>query len=372
MQLFPVVPFVFLAIYAAYWIISCIYIASVLTQTSVPLETGLAQINPGGLSLPNPRIASSINQTFQYLLAYQFFHLLWSVAFLHYFTFLVIAGAVADWYFTPWTKEQTKERGSEEGQLTNWPVLASFGRSMHHLGTVSVCALLVAIVQFIRAVIAYVQAKTESVGDENSASKMLKSILLCCLQCCFKCLECCLDKISKNGLIMTAIRGDNFCQGACSSFKLLWNNVARVAAINLVGTILINVGQVLIALASAAGVAAALLYMSPYNTTVSSILLPALLVFVLAYFVASLFLSIFDAAVDTIFICFLLDEEHNGNLYAFLLTFFFSVNFSFYAKLIELLADLRGRMMASQNLQDIIAANSVSDEKKAKAEPESS
>ena len=94
----------------------------------------------------------------------------------------------------------------------------------------------------------------------------------------------------------------------------------------------------LVALGCAAGVAGFLLNVEPYKSTVSSILLPVLLVFVLSYFVAALFLAIFDASVDTIFICFLLDEERNGNL---------------------------GRMLASENLQDIIAANSVTDEQKA-------
>jgi choline transporter-like protein 2/4/5 len=69
-----------------------------------------------------------------------------------------------------------------------------------------------------------------------------------------------------------------------------------------------------------------------YSTQVSSIVLPVLLVMILAYYAASIFLSIFDAAVDTIFICFLLDEEKNGN---------------------------SGRMLASRNLQDIIGAVSV-------------
>ena len=77
MQMFPVLPFLFLAVYAVWWVIACVYIASVQTKSSVPLEAGLAQINPFGLALPTPRVATTTDQRFQYLLAYQFFHLLW-------------------------------------------------------------------------------------------------------------------------------------------------------------------------------------------------------------------------------------------------------------------------------------------------------
>ena len=185
------------------------------------------------------------------------------------------------------------------------------------------------------------QAKTEGMGEDNPVTKYTRACIFCLLQCFFKCLECCLDKINKNGLIMTAITGDNFCGGACASFKLVWNNIARVAAISLVGTCLISVGQVLVAVTCAAGAAAVLLYVETYSTQVSSIVLPVLLVMILAYYAASIFLSIFDAAVDTIFICFLLDEEKNGN---------------------------SGRMLASRNLQDIIGAVSVETKSTGEAE----
>jgi hypothetical protein len=235
-------------------------------------------------------------------------------------------------YFTPWNEDGKKVRGSEPDQLTNWPVIASFFRALKHIGSVCFASLIIAIIQFIRAVILYIQEKTKDLGEENPVAKYTRALIFCCLNCFFKCLECCMDKLNKNGLIMMAITGEPFCSSTCKAFSLVWNNLARVASVSVVGSILISVGQVMVALVCSAICAAVLTYMDPYKTSVSSILMPSAIVFVMAYFVASLFLTIFDASIDTIFLCFLLDEDKNGN---------------------------SGKMLASANFQDIINANAA-------------
>ncbi len=328
MQLYPFLPFLCLMIYAGYWIVLSIYMASVMVKSSVPLESMLSPL-PGRPSLNNPRIQYAFNDTYQYMFAYHFFHLLWNIEFLIYFSYLVMSGSVADWYFTAWNEDSRKLRGSEPGQLTNWPVVSSFFRSMKHIGSICFASFIIAVIQFIRAMILYIEEKTKNIDENNVVLKYMRACVFCCLSCFFKCLECCMDKINKNGLIMMAIRGESFCSSTCSAFRLVWNNLARVAAVSVVGSILISVGQVVVALGCAAICGAVLTYMAPYSTTVTSILLPCMITFIVAYFVASLFLSIFDAAIDTIFICFLLDEDRNGN---------------------------SGQMLASQNLQDIINA----------------
>lgn len=333
MQFFPFIPAIFAAVYVGYWVVEALFIFSVQTSKDIPLEL-ILRINPrpGGLTLPNPRKEVSLDDRMQPYFAYHFFHLLWSLDFLVYWAYLVIAGAVADWYFTPFDRNGQKPRGSKEGQLTSTPVLASIWRSLKHVGTVSVAALIVAIIQFIRAVVSYMQAKAANMNEKNPVTRFIRSCVFCLIQCCLKCLECCLDKINKNGLIMTAITGENFCFATCSAFRLVWSNLARVAAISVVGSVLVSIGQFMTAIFSSAACAAILLYFSPYKESVSSITLPCALVFIIAYCIGSVFLCIFDAAIDTIFMCFLLDEEKNME---------------------------GGRMLASKELQDIINAHAA-------------
>lgn len=55
----------------------------------------------------------SWNRDFKNLMFYHVFHLFWSLQFIIYFTFMVYAGAVAEWYFTPY-QSGSKPRGNGE------------------------------------------------------------------------------------------------------------------------------------------------------------------------------------------------------------------------------------------------------------------
>merc|ERR1712194_772629 len=123
--------------------------------------------------------------------------------------------------------------------------------------------------------------------------------------CCLKCAECCLDKLSKNAFIWTAIYGDCFLSAGFHSFKLLWRNLARVATINLVGDFLMFLGKIFVALITMAIAA----LMMQRDEDISSPVIPAIICFLLAYMVGSLFMVLYETAMDTIFLCFLIDEE---------------------------------------------------------------
>jgi len=118
--------------------------------------------------------------------------------------------------------------------------------------------------------------------------------------------QCCLDKINKNALVWTAIWGDSFGTAACSSFKLLWGNLGRTGAMSAVSFFLIFLGKVLISLATLGF--AAIIIKAQYPD-ISSPVLPLVLIFVIGWMVASLFMSVFEVAMDTIFLCFLIDEK---------------------------------------------------------------
>merc|ERR1712087_1069326 len=53
-------------------------------------------------------------------------------------------------------------------------------------------------------------------------------------------------------------------------------------------------------------------YNDYYSNNLSSYLFPAIVVFVMSYVIAALFMMVFEVAVETIFLCFLVDEEVHG------------------------------------------------------------
>jgi choline transporter-like protein 2/4/5 len=219
--------------------------------------------------------------------------------FLFYFGYLVTAGTIAGWYFAPRNKKGRKI-------LLTAPTLRSCGRTLrYHVGTVAFGSLIIAIFQTIRAIVLYTASLTKDENDEN----FLKKLCNACLFCCLKCVQCCLDKVNKHAFIWTAIWGDSFLVASCSSFALIWRNLARVAALNVVSHFLFILGKIMVALMATGLVGIVMEKQEPWASAVYSPILPLLAMFIISYAIASLFMLVFAATVDTIFICFLVDEE---------------------------------------------------------------
>lgn len=254
------------------------------------------------------------DETYAYL-AFTVFHLLWVLQFLFYFAYLVFAGAAADWYFTKIDNFKEKVRGDKDDELSHTPVCKSCKRTCrYHMGSVAVTSLIIAIVQFLRLTIHYLERTTK--GDPmNGAQKAL----FCAIKCCLAWLECCLDKLNKDALVWTAIYGDNYFVSACSTFNLVWRNLFRVAALHAVSDIVFTMGKIAVMFITAATVSCILLFSKDFGYfEVSSPLGPAVVSLLIAYIISDLFFEIFQGLVDTIFLCFLIDSEVNkdGNMMA--------------------------------------------------------
>jgi hypothetical protein len=330
---FPIYPFIFCVAYLVLWAAAMVYVWSV--QTVGPLTTtptALTQlasfptsmwdsvnlkIQLGSTDMPynaNPTSYYPTSRTnfWLSLSAYLVFHALWMIQFFFYFGFITFAGATADWYFTPIDGDGegrkiigTKEiNGVNVEGLSHCPVCKSCCRNVrYHLGTVALSALIIAIIQMARLILLYIERKTA-----GKPPNKLQEAIFCMIQCCLKCLQCCMDKINKNALIWTSITGDNFGTAACSSFGLLIQNIGRTIAIMAVSSILLALTKIAVA-ATTAGIALVVIprvypeIVSPYA--------PAIIVFIGAYIVCSVFMVVFNAMIDTIFLCFLIDEQMN-------------------------------------------------------------
>ena len=311
---FPLVPVVLAGAYMFYWIWGAAILYSVTVQTDgheAPTNVlyWFAYENDMFRNQnPDTYVINEFDSAQEYPAMWHFFHMLWVIQFLVYFCYLVFAGATADWYFT-YLDEETgkKKRGDGKFELSRFPLCAAFKRTfLHHLGTVAVCSLIIAIIQFIRALVHYIESKTK--GDPpNQAQEILFKLFHCCLAC----IECCADKINKNALIWTAIFGDGFAKSACSSFKLILDNLGRVAAISVVSHLIIAVGKAFIGIFTALIGITLILYFDPWASNVNSVWLPGFVIFVLGYGVGSMFMAVFNGVIDCVFICFLVDDKFN-------------------------------------------------------------
>lgn len=229
---------------------------------------------------------------------YHFFGWLWIMNFIIALGQCVLAGGFAQWYFT-YQKED----------VPTFPILVSFWRTLrYHTGSLAFGAAIIAIVQFIRAVLEYIDHKLR---EANQDYKIVKFVLCCC-KCCFWCLEKCLKFLNKNAYIIIAIKGTNFCSSAKEAFMLLLDNVLRVLAVNSVTSFLLFLGKLLVV--GIVGVCSFFWFDKLSNDdpdTLQYDVVPTIAMVIFAYAVAVLFFDVYDMAIDTIFLCFLVDLKIN-------------------------------------------------------------
>jgi hypothetical protein len=311
---FPIVPGLLGLAYIMFWVFLCVFIFSVTNENkAAKFPTTINKIysksdqlvDTGDFATRTTYTDLEWNREMEPYFGWHFFHLLWVMQFLIYFNYLVIASAIAKWYFTPWQKTDNEEKDLDA--MGSSPVCGACRRTCRfNLGSIAFGSLIIAICNFARACIKYIEETTKAANGEPNK---LQKAIFCCIQCCLKCVECCMDKISKNAFCWIAIWGDNYLSAACNSFALIWANLVRASVITIVGGYLLLIGKVFVSLSTTA-VCAYIIENAVED--VSSLFMPCVVIFILALIVAHLFMVEFDTTIDTVFMCFLVDEKFNA------------------------------------------------------------
>ncbi|XP_067662582.1 choline transporter-like protein 2 [Haliotis asinina] len=235
-----------------------------------------------------------------YLQIYNVFMFFWMVNFVVAFGQMTLAGAFASYYWA-WDKKK---------DIPTFPLLGAVGRTLrYHLGTLAFGSLIIAIVQMIRVALEYIDHKLK--GTENPVGKFL----IKCLKCCFWCLEKFLKLLNKNAYILTAVYGKNFCSAARKAFMLILENVVRVAVVDKVTNFLLFIAKLVVV--GAIGVMSffffdgRISFLKTYTPDLNFYFVPIIIIILATYIVASCFFSVYEMAVDTLFMCFLMDIEKN-------------------------------------------------------------
>jgi len=204
------------------------------------------------------------------------------------------------WYFSGKGEEMSDVpgEGADIKRAIAWA-------SWWHLGSIAFGSFIIAVVSMLRFVFEYYVKQAEQY-KENPVFK--------CMVCCTRCLLWCLDTyvkfISKNAYIQVALRSKNFCASAWESFYLMVRHAGRFGSATMIGMIMMMVGKACICGTSAW---LTLLVVRETYPKVQQPLLPAVVVAVMAYVVASIFLSIYTFSCTAILHCFLLDEDTGGS-----------------------------------------------------------
>jgi hypothetical protein len=278
---FPLVTFVLIATLFTYFLLIGVYIVTPKTT-------------PATLSL-----GSSWSWTDQNVptasLGIHVFGFLWTLFWFMGINQVTLAGAFAQWY---WSIDK-------KAKLI-LPVTRSFLRTLrYNLGSIATGALLIAIVEFIRIILAFALRYAKKIK-----SRMLVFIIAC-VQCIMSCVSQIVKFINRNAYIMIAVTGQPFFKAAGHATGLLTKNALRVAAVDFVSGFVILLSKIIVCIIPAIG---CYIYILSNTSTYSGVVYPQVTVALIAlgaFLIASAFFSIYEMGIDTIFLCFLEDLDRN-------------------------------------------------------------
>mmetsp|Transcript_33235 Transcript_33235/g.72521 ORF Transcript_33235/g.72521 Transcript_33235/m.72521 type:complete len:724 (-) Transcript_33235:257-2428(-) len=248
----------------------------------------------------------NLNDDLKKMLVYVFFGFLWSLYFIIGVSYVTLAGVYGEYYF-------------RRGEAGSMPLKSSLGRTgRYHLGSVALGSFIIALVEFVRVVVHYMKSKAESTSKSVNAgtANQIVTKLFCFVQCCLCLLDMIIKYITRQAYIVIALTGASYCSASRKVFKILTSNVLQVAAVNVIGDAILFLGKLAVAFGCAV-LAYAWLDSETYDTgdeAVSSPILPVLLVFILAYGIATGIFGVAEMAVDTVLMAYLMDADKNGGV----------------------------------------------------------
>jgi len=243
-------------------------------------------------------LAAAEGDDIQYALAaYWFFGFLWTIQFVQAISWTTMSGAVVYWYFF----RRPDMPGAEE-QQTKLPILKAGGRVLkYHLGSMAFGSLVIALCQFCRAMMAWLDAQTKEMQEAN----LLLKVVMKCTQCCLWCFEKTIRFITGYGFVYIALEGCSFCNGCWKTFKFLLSHPIQVGINTLVSKLLIMLAMVAIPVACSA---AAFAYFEQVME-LRNPMYPTFFVLFVSAVVSNACASVFECTITTIFVCCFRDKE---------------------------------------------------------------
>ena len=313
---FPFIPFVLCVLFFFYFMIGTAYIWTA-DQISMS-DLNAAVVETAGTTNGMPTTVDKDESVLFYMFWYHLLGFLWANQLVQAISMCTISGAYSFWYFYGRVEERKPE------------VAHAFIRSLkrvlrYHIGSMAFGALLVALVQLARAILAYVDKQTKTWQDKSKLLKVAFKVVACCLWCFEKAMKF----ITRNAYIFIAINGKPFCTSAKHAFWSIIKNLFLVGFVNLVSVVLILLGKLIITVGC--GVIAYIYIESSPSFTykqsevvtcvnpatgedmldcdkivlLQSPVVPVIFTMMMAWVIASMFFYIYELGVDTLLMCFI-------------------------------------------------------------------
>lgn len=236
--------------------------------------------------------------TIVYVFLFMLFGLFWILAFIGAIEKFVIAATTSMWYFSGEGSDEADRSGRVSLLLgTKWAF-------KYHLGTMAFGSFLVAFMNMVKVIFEYFakQAENNKATDNN-----VVKAFICLARCCIWCIDSFIRFINAHAYIQCAIFSTNFCDSAKAGFYMSIRNASRFTALSLSSFLLTIVGKGLV---TALNVFICYLIIGAMGIGNAPVF--CFLVGIIAFFVSSIFMEIYEFSSQTILHCFVMDSEIEG------------------------------------------------------------
>jgi choline transporter-like protein 2/4/5 len=234
----------------------------------------------------------------QYLKWFNSFAYLWFGAFLFAFGEIVLAGVFSNYY---WSKEHLTR---------SFPLFYSiFIIIRYHLGSIAFGSLLIATLRYIRMILDYISRQFSNIQDSTVINFILK-----CFSCFLWLFEKFIKFLNKNSYVLIASRGYSFCKATRKAFAYVINNCLRFLVLVHLTEWILFCGTIIVCACNTYLFYQYLHWTDEYDQLILR-WTPIVAILFLTYIITSGFLSIYDMAIKTLFVCFLQDlDENDGSI----------------------------------------------------------
>jgi len=240
---------------------------------------------------------------------------LWSIQFVRACDYTTMAAAVSYWFCTVNAERSSCCSGAARC-CKGWTAAcglpqildAAWTVASRHMGSLAFGSAVITTVQIIRFLLYSVHTATKKAGMQEG---YLVKLLFRCAMCAVWCLEKTVEFISAYAYVHIAIDGTNFCVACKDTFVLITKYPAQTAVNSLVKRMLCGVLLGLTTPFLAAAICFLYLDSRQDFTADHSPLYSAILVFLISWFVASGIGNVFEAIIDTIYLCAFQDLDQN-------------------------------------------------------------
>jgi hypothetical protein len=177
----------------------------------------------------------------------------------------------------------------------------------YNLGSVLFGSFIIAVVCMIRAVFEYIDSKMKNMNAQ--AGIVPVQYLMNCVRCALDCCHRFVKYINENAYCQVVLTGENFCTAAVNGFLLILKHTATFAFTRGIGGIFNLLGKLMISVINA-GIAYGLIYyFKQLHIKINSPIGPLLIVFLMTYAIAFLFMSLYTTTATCILHCLYADVD---------------------------------------------------------------